>query len=226
MNANEQPNEIENEQQTQQPANKPEQSHSSSVDNAQPQRQEQQTQSDLENNQQSHNPAAEQTTEHKGSDDNNDEGDVSNKLESDQLQQLQNISLRLQADIENMRKRHQKELSAAHKYGQEKLMRELLPVLDSFEMGVQSVEETEANKALLEGMKLTRKILDDALQKHQLSSIEPQGEKFNPELHEAMTSLPMPGVEENTIVEVIQKGYSLPDRLLRPARVIVAAKAG
>ena len=150
--------------------------------------------------------------------------DAEDKEEDENLQYLKNINLRLQADIENIRKRHQKELSAAHKYGQEKLMRELLPVLDSFEMGVHSVEENEANKALLEGMKLTGKMLKESLQKHQLSSIEPQGEKFNPELHEAMTSMPVAGVEENIIVEVIQKGYTLPDRLLRPARVIVAAK--
>lgn len=210
MNSNEQPNEPENNQQDQ-----------PSVDKAAT---EEQTPNGSEKNQAPQDSATDQATEEQSSEQK--AGDTADTIEGAQLQQLHNVNLRLQADIENMRKRHQKELSAAHKYGQEKLMRELLPVLDSFEMGIQSVGETEANKALLEGMQLTRKMLDEALQKHQLSSIEPQGEKFNPELHEAMTSLPMQGVEENTIVEVIQKGYTLPERLLRPARVIVAAKAG
>ena len=154
---------------------------------------------------------------------NNEQPDE--ELVSDvKVEQLQSIILRLQADIDNIRKRHDRELASAHKFGQEKLMRDLLPVLDSFDMGVRSIAETEENKALLEGMHLTNKILLDTLTKHSLVSIEAKGKKFDPEQHEAMTIVPSPDVEANTVIEVIQKGYSLSGRLLRPSRVVVSGK--
>ena len=153
------------------------------------------------------------------------ESQLDDELAGDEkVQQLQSIILRLQADIDNIRKRHDRELASAHKFSQEKLMRDLLPVLDSFDMGVRSIKETEGNKALLEGMHLTNKMLLDTLTKHALVSVEPQGEKFDPEQHEAMTIVPSPDVPVNMVIEVVQNGYTLSGRLLRPARVVVSGK--
>ena len=140
-----------------------------------------------------------------------------------------NQCLRLQAEVENLRKRAERDLENAHKYGVEKLATELLPVKDSLEMGIAAASEGgEIDPAKLkEGAELTLKMLANALEKFGIREINPEGEPFNPEYHEAMSMQERSDVPPNTVVTVVQKGYLLHDRLVRPAMVIVSkAPAG
>jgi len=138
-----------------------------------------------------------------------------------------NQCLRLQADIDNLRKRAERDVANAHKFGLEKLITELLPVKDSLEMGIAAATEGDNIDAqkLLEGTELTLKMLSDALTKFNVVEINPLGEKFNPEFHEAMSMQPREDVDPNTVVTVVQKGYLLNDRLVRPAMVMVSQAA-
>lgn len=135
-----------------------------------------------------------------------------------------NQVLRTQAELENLRKRSARDLENAHKYALEKFMLELLPVRDSLELGIAAVSDTDNvdPAKLKEGVELTLKMLGDAMNKFGLSSVDPQGEKFNPELHQAMSMQQMTDVAPNTVVNVVQKGYKLNERLVRPALVIVS----
>jgi molecular chaperone GrpE len=134
-----------------------------------------------------------------------------------------NQCLRLQADIENLHKRNERDLSNAHKFALEKFAAELLPVKDSLEMGVAAAEEQNADVARLkEGGELTLKMLTAALEKHNIKEINPLNEIFNPEYHEAMSMQEREDVAPNTVVTVVQKGYLLNERLIRPAMVIVS----
>lgn len=131
--------------------------------------------------------------------------------------------LRLQADMENLRKRSRKEVENAHKFGLEKIAKELLTVRDSLEMGLSSAENEETDiKQFREGMDLTLKSLTQAMEKFDIVAVDPSGEKFNPEFHQAMSMQVVDGVEPNTITLVMQKGYTLSERLIRPALVMVA----
>ena len=131
--------------------------------------------------------------------------------------------LRLQAEMDNLRKRTARELENAHKYGLEKFIAELLPVRDSMEMGVRAAREEGAEIGKIrEGMELTLKMLDTVLEKFGVEEIDPQGQRFDPEWHQAMSTQPAPEVEPNTVLTVVQKGYRLNDRLVRPALVIVS----
>lgn len=135
----------------------------------------------------------------------------------------QNQALRIQAEMENLRKRTARELENAHKYALEKFVNELLPVRDSMEMGIGAASEEGVDPAKLkEGMDLTLKMFTDVMGKFGVEEVNPQGEKFNPELHQAMSMQQAPDVEPNTVLTVVQKGYQLNDRLVRPALVIVA----
>ncbi len=135
--------------------------------------------------------------------------------------------LRLQAEQENLRKRSQRELENAHKYGIEKFAAELLPVKDSLELGLAAAgdEAGEAEK-IREGMELTLRMFSDVLEKFGVEEINPKGEKFNPEHHQAMSIQESADVEPNTVIEVMQKGYLLNGRLIRPAMVVVSKAAG
>lgn len=131
--------------------------------------------------------------------------------------------LRKQADFDNFQKRMTRDLENAHKYALEKLATELLSVKDSMEFGLEAASKPETDlKAVREGVALTLKMLADILNKFGIVEIDPQNEKFNPRWHEAMAMQPVPNVAEGTVLHVHQKGYQLHDRLLRPARVIVA----
>lgn len=134
-----------------------------------------------------------------------------------------NQCLRLQADIENLRKRSERDLANAHKYALERFAQELLPVRDSLEMGIAAfaAENTEPEK-LSEGVELTLQVLSNALEKFGITEVDPQGERFNPDYHQAMSIQEHADVEPNTVVTVVQKGYLLHDRLIRPAMVIVS----
>lgn len=131
--------------------------------------------------------------------------------------------VRVQAEMDNIAKRARRDLENAHKYALEKFVNELLPVWDSLEMGLDHADgESIDPEKLKEGHELTLRMLSQVMQKFNITRIDPLGEVFNPEQHEAMTMQPDDEAEPNTILAVIQKGYSLNDRLIRPARVIVA----
>lgn len=138
-----------------------------------------------------------------------------------------NQCLRLQADIENLRKRNERDLANAHKFALENFVKALLPVKDSLEMGIAHAGEGDSidPAKLLEGSEMTVKMLATALEKVGVTLVDPTGERFNPEFHEAMSLQERADVEPNTVVAVIQKGYVLNDRLIRPAMVMVSKAA-
>ena len=129
-------------------------------------------------------------------------------------------TLRMQAEIENLRKRAQRDVSNAHKYAVERFASELLQVKDSLELGL-GAGDAKAVK-LQEGMELTLKMLTAVMKKFSIEEVDPGGEVFDPNLHQAMTMQESADHEPNTVIRVMQKGYTLHDRLLRPAMVIVA----
>ncbi|RUS68731.1 hypothetical protein EGW08_023508, partial [Elysia chlorotica] len=129
--------------------------------------------------------------------------------------------LRARAEMENVRKRAEREVQNARKFGIEKFAKELLPVVDSIEQALKHEVKLDEAIAMKEGIELTAKILEDILNKNGLKVIDPQGEKFDPNLHEAMAMIPNPEVENNTVFEVFQKGYLLNGRIIRAAKVIV-----
>ncbi len=130
--------------------------------------------------------------------------------------------VRTRAELDNLKKRHQRELENAHKYGLEKFVGELLGVWDSLEMGYEAAKENHDVEKLLEGTELTLKMLADAMNKFGVEQIDPQGQPFDPELHQAMSMVPTDDVPPNTVVQVVQKGYALNGRLVRPAMVMVS----
>jgi len=137
------------------------------------------------------------------------------------------VALRAKAEMDNVRRRTEKEIANARKFGIEKLAGELLPVKDSMEMGIKAVQEIEskdeATAKILEGMEMTLKMMTDAMAKVGIKEIAPDsGDDFNPEFHQAMTMQEIEGAKSNTIVTAFQKGYTLNDRLMRPAMVVVA----
>jgi len=130
--------------------------------------------------------------------------------------------LRNTADMENLRKRMEREVDNARKYSTEKIIKELLPVLDSLEQGLQIAEDgAEAAKAIHEGMAMTLKLLTDVLTKFGIEVLDPQGAPYDPQHHEAMSMVESPEHDSGIIIQVIQKGYVLHGRVVRPARVIV-----
>jgi len=134
-----------------------------------------------------------------------------------------NLYLRTTAEMDNLRKRAERDVQNAHKFGVEKLVGELLPVMDSMEMGMATADKDNEDTAkLVEGMELTLKMFVDALQKVGISQVDPMGDVFNPEFHQAMSMVENPDAEPNTVIAVMQKGYLLNDRLVRPAMVVVA----
>ncbi len=135
-----------------------------------------------------------------------------------------NEVLRARAEMENLRKRSVRDVENAHKFGQEKLINELLPVKDSLVLGIEAAATATDIQSLRDGMDMTYKMLQTALGKMGLEEVNPEGEKFNPEFHQAMTMVDSDDVEPGTVLNVLQKGYTLNDRLVRPAMVIVARK--
>ncbi len=134
--------------------------------------------------------------------------------------------LRTQAEMENLRRRTERELENAHKYALERIAGDLLAVRDSLEMGLDAAGKPGVEVAALsEGMTLTLKQLASVMDKNGIKEINPINEKFNPELHQAMTVQESASVEPNTVLTVFQKGYTLNERLLRPAMVVVSKAA-
>ncbi len=137
-------------------------------------------------------------------------------------------ALRVQAELENTRRRAERDVQGAHKFALEKFVNELLPVKDSLEMGgaAAKVENNDLAK-VSEGIELTVKMMTDVMAKFGVAEVDPVGQPFDPELHQAMSMQDVPDAEPNTVITVFQKGYQLNERLVRPAMVVVAgAKSG
>ncbi|PLX63624.1 nucleotide exchange factor GrpE [Sedimenticola selenatireducens] len=131
--------------------------------------------------------------------------------------------VRTQAQMDNLRKRQERELENAHKYALERFVNELLPVRDSMEMGLAAANDENATiDHLREGTALTLKLFSDVMEKFNVVQINPEGQPFDPELHQAMSMQPRSDVPPNTVVIVVQKGYTLNGRLVRPAMVMVS----
>ena len=132
-------------------------------------------------------------------------------------------AVRVQAEMENLKKRTLRDLENAHKFALEKFARELLTVIDSLDLGIQaSTGDSPEVVQIREGSELTLKQLETVFAKFNIEAVDPIGESFNPEHHQAMSMQPTSEYEPNTVVNVFQKGYLLNGRLLRPAMVIVA----
>ena len=131
--------------------------------------------------------------------------------------------LRMQAELENSRRRAERDVQAAHKFALEKFVNELLPVKDSLELGEAASRAENANlDGVRQGMELTLKMMADVMAKFGVAEVNPQGQPFDPELHQAMSMQDVPDAKPNTVVTVFQKGYQLNERLVRPAMVVVA----
>ncbi len=148
-----------------------------------------------------------------------------NEMAALQLKAEENheLALRAKAESENTRRRVEKDIANAHKFALEKFSADLLPVLDSMELGLAATQEENANiERIREGSELTFKMLSSAVEKHGIKVVNPQGEKFNPDFHQAMSLQENTELEPNTVMAVLQKGYTLQGRLVRPAMVIVS----
>ena len=135
--------------------------------------------------------------------------------------------VRLQAEMDNLRKRSERDLANAHKFALERFANELLPVRDSLEMGLAAFDAEAADPdKLREGVALTLQMLAGAMDKVAIKEVNPQDERFNPDFHQAMSMQERDDVEPNTVVTVVQKGYILNERLIRPAMVVVSKLPG
>lgn len=132
--------------------------------------------------------------------------------------------LRVQADLENAKRRASKDVENAHKFAIEKFVLELLPVIDSLEAGFDLIfaNKNIENEKVIEGIELTLKMFMGVLNKFEVQQINPLGQPFNPAYHEAMSMQETDEAESNTVIKVFQKGYTLYGRLVRPAMVVVA----
>jgi molecular chaperone GrpE len=135
------------------------------------------------------------------------------------------LFLRARADVENVQRRARADIENAHKFAIERFARELLTVADSLEHGLAASEKEIEAKALREGMELTYKMLLDVFEKFGIKILNPVNETFDPKYHEAVSTQPTKELEPNKIMMVVQKGFTLNDRMLRPARVIVSRAA-
>lgn len=154
------------------------------------------------------------------------EEDLAAQLESAraEAESYRDRALRAQAETENVRKRAERDVESARKYGMEKFAKEMLGVRDSLEAGLASASEsgTDLDK-MREGMELTERMLAQAMEKFGVEQLDPAGETFDPEYHEAMSMQPSAEHAPNTVVNVVQKGYLLNGRVLRPAMVVVSS---
>lgn len=141
------------------------------------------------------------------------------------LAEAKDQALRAAAEAQNVRRRAEAEADKARKFALEKFVKELLPVVDSLEKALESMGD-DADEVHREGVSMTLKMQLDVLGKFGVETVEPAGEPFDPQTHEAMAMVPKPEVDPNTVIEVVQKGYLLNGRLVRPAMVVVSQKAG
>lgn len=161
------------------------------------------------------------------------EGELDMSLE-DMVSQLQedvmaarDASLRAQADAQNVKRRAEQDVEKARKFALERFSGDLLPVVDNLERSLEAASGSdELSKSIAEGVELTLKSLLDAMKKYNIEAVDPTGEPFDPQLHQAMTMVENADMEPNTVMAVMQKGYTLNGRLIRPAMVMVTKAAG
>jgi molecular chaperone GrpE len=154
-----------------------------------------------------------------------DSGEVAAEAEqagAAEIAELKDQVLRSLAEMENVKRRATRDIENAHKFAVEKLLSDLFPVVDSLEKAVETAEQTEGAQPIAEGVALSLKLFVDTLAKSGVEQIDPLGEPFDPQVHEAMTMVPNPAAEPNSVMDVMQKGYLLNGRLVRAAKVIVA----
>lgn len=166
----------------------------------------------------------------KGSEQNSDSmhggaGTAVDALEA-RVKEYQEQMLRSQAEMQNVRRRAEIDVEKAHKFALEKFVKELLPVADSLEKAVESTEGHEGAGEVVanirEGVEMTLSLFMNSLSKFNVRQLNPEGEPFDPQQHEAMSMVSAPNAEPNSVVAVVQKGYTLNDRLIRPAMVVIA----
>ena len=148
------------------------------------------------------------------------------KEQSEEIhKRVQDVQLRSRAEMENIRRRAEQDVEKAHNFALEKFAKELLEVIDNLVRALDSkpVEIEETNKAIFDGVELTHKSLIDTVNKFGIEAVGVAGEAFNPELHQAISMQPTEGFQTNQITQVLQKGYLLNGRVIRPAMVMVAA---
>lgn len=153
-----------------------------------------------------------------------EDDDLQTQLEEAQQSTKNNWDkvLRAQAEMENLKRRNAKDLENAHKFALDGFVKALLEVKDSLSMGLKTANEENATiESVIEGLEMTDKVFLSTMEKFGVESINPENEPFNPELHEAVTMLPMPDKKSNAVLEVVQIGFTLNGRLVRPAMVIV-----
>ena len=141
----------------------------------------------------------------------------------DEIEALKDQLLRTVAESENIRRRASRDVENAHKYANEKLLEDLLPVLDSLEKALELPNQSDDAKALLEGIEISLKMFRETLERGGVAIVDPLGEPFDPSKHEALAMVPNEEVEPNSVIEVVQKGYLLNERVVRAARVVVSA---
>ena len=143
-----------------------------------------------------------------------------------QVEELKEALIRSQADLQNVRRRAERDVENAHKYAVEKFVKDLLAVLDSMDRALELAETTEGfDAAMLEGTQMTHKLLLDTAAKHGVEPINPVGEAFDPQEHQAMSMVESADHEPNTVMAVMQKGYKLEGRVIRAAMVMVTKAA-
>ena len=150
--------------------------------------------------------------------------------ETEQLQQqVANASdnvLRIQAEMQNMRRRAERDVENAHKFALDKFSADLLPVVDNLERALAAINaEDDSQKSIAEGIELTLKSFLDVLVRFKIEAVDPAGQPFDANLHQAVSMVPNPDMEPNTVMDVFQKGYTLNGRLIRPAMVVVSSAA-
>ncbi len=143
-----------------------------------------------------------------------------------ETEKQKDLALRTVAEMDNLKKRQARELENAHKFALERFVNELLGVRDTLELGINAAKEDNATiEKLLEGSELTVKMLADVMEKFGVKKLEAENQPFNPDFHQAISMIPNDTVEPNTVLQVIQAGYTLNDRLVRPAMVMVSQKS-
>ena len=160
------------------------------------------------------------------SESSNDQDDNQVEALQQKLSTLSEQLLREQAEMQNVRRRAQRDIESAHKYALEKFAGELLSVVDNLERAIDAIDaDDESQKAVAEGLELTLKTFIEVLAKYNVEAVEPEGQPFDAELHQAVSTVPNKDVEPNTVINVFQKGYTLNGRLMRPAMVVVSTSA-
>ena len=171
-----------------------------------------------------------ENTDPEGKDVNEEEVEVDPPIEEEipnstegEIEALKDQLLRTVAESENIRRRASRDVENAHKYANEKLIEDLLPVIDSLEKALELPDQSDEAKAVLEGIEISLRIFRETLERAGIAIVDPLGEPFDPSKHEALAMVPNDEVESNSVIEVVQKGYLLNERVVRAARVIVSA---